>query len=118
MRIRNPAYMYRCSYDTRFCQRMLNDLGHKIKRSKERLLLTQMEQAAANGRFLQFFYYIVPVSVIYRFADPHHLNTDPDSAPSTFVATIVAISLRRLCRHLLGKSYLLSLVYRPSRALF
>jgi len=33
----------------RFCQRMLNDLGHKIKRSKERLLLTQMEQAAANG---------------------------------------------------------------------
>ena len=34
---------------TRFCQRMLNDLGHKIKRSKERLLLTQMEQAAANG---------------------------------------------------------------------
>jgi hypothetical protein len=28
---------------------MLNDLGHKIKRSKERLLLTQMEQAAANG---------------------------------------------------------------------
>jgi len=33
----------------RFSQRMLNDLGNKIKRAKERLLLTQMEQAAANG---------------------------------------------------------------------
>ena len=33
----------------RFCQKMLNDLGNKIKRAKERLLLTQMEQAAANG---------------------------------------------------------------------
>ena len=28
---------------------MLNDLGGKIKRAKERLLLTQMENAAANG---------------------------------------------------------------------
>jgi len=33
----------------RFCQKMLNDLSNKIKRAKERLLLTQMEQAAANG---------------------------------------------------------------------
>ena len=33
----------------RFCQKILNDLGNKIKRAKERLLLTQMEQAAANG---------------------------------------------------------------------
>jgi len=33
----------------RFSQRMLSDLGNKIKRAKERLLLTQMEQAAANG---------------------------------------------------------------------
>ena len=33
----------------RFSQKMLNDLGNKIKRAKERLLLTQMEQAAANG---------------------------------------------------------------------
>jgi hypothetical protein len=36
---------------------MLNDLGHKIKRSKERLLLTQMEQAAANGRIFFIFLY-------------------------------------------------------------
>ena len=28
----------------RFCQKMLNDVGLKIKRSKERLVLTQMEQ--------------------------------------------------------------------------
>jgi len=33
----------------RFSQRMVNDLSHKIKRAKERLLLTQMENAAANG---------------------------------------------------------------------
>lgn len=33
----------------RFCQKMINDLGHKIRRSKERLVLTQMEQAANNG---------------------------------------------------------------------
>jgi len=33
----------------RFCQKMLNDVGLKIKRSKERLVLTQMEQAAAAG---------------------------------------------------------------------
>ncbi|XP_023323751.1 luc7-like protein 3 [Eurytemora carolleeae] len=33
----------------RFCQKMLNDVGLKIKRSKERLILTQMEQAAAAG---------------------------------------------------------------------
>jgi hypothetical protein len=37
---------------------MLNDLGHKIKRSKERLLLTQMEQAAANGRIFFIFFAI------------------------------------------------------------
>jgi len=33
----------------RFCQKMVNDLGHKIRRSKERLKLTQLEQAAAAG---------------------------------------------------------------------
>ena len=33
----------------RFCQKMLNDLSNKIKRAKERLLLTQMEQAANAG---------------------------------------------------------------------
>jgi len=33
----------------RFCQKMLNDVGLKIKRSKERLVATQMEQAAAAG---------------------------------------------------------------------
>ncbi|XP_023336401.1 luc7-like protein 3, partial [Eurytemora carolleeae] len=32
-----------------YCQKMMNDLSLKIKRSKERLLLTQMEQAAAAG---------------------------------------------------------------------
>jgi hypothetical protein len=37
---------------------MLNDLGHKIKRSKERLLLTQMEQAAANGRLFILIFFI------------------------------------------------------------
>ena len=37
----------------RFSQRMLNDLGSRIKRAKERLVLTQMEQAAANGISLQ-----------------------------------------------------------------
>jgi hypothetical protein len=88
MRIRNPAYMYRSCYDTRFCQRMLNDLGHKIKRSKERLLLTQMEQAAANGRLTNFY---LVVSVISRFAEPYHFNPDPDSAPPTFFATSAAI---------------------------
>ena len=35
---------------------MVNDLGHKIRRSKERLKLTQLEQAAAAG--------ISPVSLI------------------------------------------------------
>jgi len=33
----------------RFCNKMLNDVGLKIKRSKERLVATQMEQAAAAG---------------------------------------------------------------------
>jgi len=33
----------------RFAQRMLSDVGNKIKRSKERLLLDQREQLAANG---------------------------------------------------------------------
>ena len=33
----------------RFSQRMLSDVGNKIKRSKERLLLDQREQLAANG---------------------------------------------------------------------
>ena len=33
----------------RFAQRMLSDVGSKIKRSKERLLLDQREQLAANG---------------------------------------------------------------------
>ena len=37
----------------RFSQRMLNDLGSRIKRAKDRLVLTQMEQAAANGISLQ-----------------------------------------------------------------
>ena len=32
-----------------YSQKMMNDLSQKIKRSKERLLLTQMEQAAAAG---------------------------------------------------------------------
>ncbi len=36
---------------------MVNDLGHKIRRSKERLKLTQLEQAAAAG--------ISPVSTNY-----------------------------------------------------
>ena len=34
---------------SRFCQKMVNDLGHKIRRSKERLKLTQLEQLAAAG---------------------------------------------------------------------
>jgi len=33
----------------RFAQRLVGDLQSKIRRSKERLTLTQMEQAAANG---------------------------------------------------------------------
>jgi len=33
----------------RFCQKMINDLGHKIRRSKDRLQLNKLEQQAAAG---------------------------------------------------------------------